>query len=187
MELRSAPPSDAALMSWIHALSWKSAYRGMLPDRYLDTLSEDYWTEAFAAWLETGTTEALLAFEGGRPAGCSVFGPAREEAFSGWGEVITLYLLPEAIGTGAGSALFSAALRRLDSMGFSRVTLWALRENARARRFYERFGFCWNGDRCFDERTGIRLTDLRYVREQVPPVPEKFPNPAGFGPAAYTQ
>ena len=164
MDFRNASPADAALMSRIHALSWKSAYRGMVPGRYLDELPEDYWTAAFAEWLAAGTAQALIAYDGETPVGCSVFGPAREEAFAGWGEVITLYLLPKAVGTGAGSALFEAALERLRAMGFCRVTLWALRENDRARRFYERHGFSWNGDTFVDVRTGVPLTDYRYLR-----------------------
>ena len=36
MEIREATPKDVKDISRIHALSWKSAYKGIVPQAYLD-------------------------------------------------------------------------------------------------------------------------------------------------------
>lgn len=43
MELRRAERKDAAAISRVHAVSWKSGYRGMIDQEYLDGLREDHW------------------------------------------------------------------------------------------------------------------------------------------------
>ncbi len=59
---------------------------------------------------------------------------------AGAGELTNLYLDPEAIGTGAGSALFDTAVADLRGRGFNPFVVWAFRANQRAVRFYERKG-----------------------------------------------
>ena len=163
LEMRAAGPADAPELSRVHAESWRAAYPGMVPQGYLDELREDHWVEAFTDWLSTGRMKALMLLEDGRAVGASVYGPAREEALAGWGEVVTLYLLPEAFGRGLGGALLQSVLEDLRREGFSSAFLWALRENLRARRFYEKQGFAPTGDVLACEVGGETLTDLRYV------------------------
>jgi hypothetical protein len=47
MEIRKATLSDIADISRIHAISWKYAYQGLIPQQFLDELEEDYWVERF--------------------------------------------------------------------------------------------------------------------------------------------
>ena len=51
MEIRKATIDDVKAISRIHALSWKSAYKGIVPQAYLDELKEDFWVQAFEAWI----------------------------------------------------------------------------------------------------------------------------------------
>ena len=55
------------------------------------------------------------------------------------------------------------AMRQLKEKGYSKIYLWVLEKNERARRFYEKNGFTWNGDRLEGEEGGRKVTDLRYV------------------------
>jgi len=41
MEIRTATLDDVPDISRIHALSWKAAYKGIVPQAYLDGLKED--------------------------------------------------------------------------------------------------------------------------------------------------
>ena len=54
-------------------------------------------------------------------------------------------------------------MRQLKEKGYSKIYLWVLEKNERARRFYEKNGFTWNGDRLEGEEGGRKVTDLRYV------------------------
>ena len=162
MTIRPAGIVDIPALSLIHARSWKEAYRGMVPQEYLDSLSDDRWEPMLRAWLAAGN-HALMLLEDGLPVGCCTYGAAREERFAGWGEIVSLYLLPGYIGRGYGQALLQAVLQDMEKIGYQKITLWVLRENRRARRFYRKNGFAQNGERCHSEAGGKQLTELRYV------------------------
>ena len=60
-------------------------------------------------------------------------------------ELYALYVRPAWWSTGTGRALMDRVLARSAAAGYSSITLWVLRDNARARRFYERAGFAPDG------------------------------------------
>ena len=74
-------------------------------------------------------------------------------------EIVAIHSLPESWGTGLGRALLIEAFKQI---GDRRVYLWAFQENARARRFYEKHGFHWDGAERVSEFDGA--VELRYVR-----------------------
>lgn len=81
----------------------------------------------------------------------------------GWGEVWTLYVLPEYWGKGYGGALLRHSVNWLTEQGFERIYLWALETNQRARRFYEKNGFIETADTLSCELGGVTVTDIRYI------------------------
>lgn len=144
MEIRKILPSDDRReLSRIYEESWKSAYRGIIPQAYLDSIPEGRWAGASERFDHT-----LVLAEGGRLIGTTSFGKAREHIFAGAGEIVSLYLLPDCVGKGYGRALLHTAVR-------------VLAENFRAIRFYERQGFVCCGIR-EDEIGGKHLHELRY-------------------------
>ena len=102
---REAAAQDAGLISHIYATSWRRAYRGLIAQHYLDRLPEDYWVPSIRSWLESGRLEGLLVYEGKQPVGCAIFGRGRDEDHGSWGEIVSIYLLPEFTRRGLGSAL----------------------------------------------------------------------------------
>jgi GNAT superfamily N-acetyltransferase len=104
------------------------------PERY------DYPDEAiradWAAALHDPGGETYLAFEGDRAVGViAVNGCVLQ----------TLYVVPDRWGRGVGGALHDLALDRLRDAGVEEARLWTLRENGRARSFYERRGWSLTG------------------------------------------
>jgi len=85
-------------------------------------------------------------------------GDSRDEP--GKGELFAIYVVPEAWGSGAGSALMASALEALRS--YSSATLWVLEDNPRARRFYEREGWSLDGGRRDEEFLGVTVAEVRY-------------------------
>jgi L-amino acid N-acyltransferase YncA len=144
--LRLARPEDARAIAEVHVGSWRHAYRGLLPAGYLDRLSVD---EREASWREALASDAagaVVAEAEGRIVGFASFGPSRDEdAAEGVGEVPAIYVDPEVLGAGVGRTLLAEATARLREAGFRRATLWVLEANARARRFYEKAGWAWDG------------------------------------------
>jgi ribosomal protein S18 acetylase RimI-like enzyme len=60
-------------------------------------------------------------------------------------ELYALYVRPAWWSTGTGRALMERVLARTGAAGYQAITLWVLRDNERARRFYERAGFTPDG------------------------------------------
>lgn len=161
MEIRSATPGDDFMaIGNIYAAAWRAAYRGVIPDSYLDGLRGELW----ASRRLDEQFPPFVALDGSRYAGVCSFGPARDEEMEGWGEVVSLYLLPEYWGGGHAGPLLESALAALARMDFRRVYLWVLEENRRARRFYQKQGFAPNGDALSIEIGGVNLTELRYKK-----------------------
>lgn len=135
--------------------TWKAAYRGMLPDSYLDQLEvTDEMVARAQDRHDEGAARSFGAWDGGQLVGLSVSGPCRDEDRPGETELYALYVLPEHWGSGAGQRLFEAALPF--------TSLWVLEANARARAFYERNGF--EADASKEIVFGEPVTELRYVR-----------------------
>jgi GNAT superfamily N-acetyltransferase len=146
--IRAARPEDARPVAEVHVASWRHAYRGVLPDEYLDRLSVDdreaMWLRAFAD--PDPKSGALVAEMNGRIVGFASFGPSRDEGVAdGTGEVPAIYVEPVALGTGVGRELFETVTQALRDAGFARATLWVLEANVSARRFYEKAGWAWDG------------------------------------------
>ncbi len=160
MEIRAISPADDRLaVSRVYEESWRYAYRGIVPQDYLDGIPRGRW----AGQPDEPGLRALVLTDGGEIAGVSSFGPARAPDLAGWGEVVSLYLLPEYMGKGYGAKLLSAALEELKGMGFREAYLWTLKENRRARPFYERQGFRLR-DETVIELGGAALGEVRYCR-----------------------
>jgi GNAT superfamily N-acetyltransferase len=88
----------------------------------------------------------VVAEDRARLVGFASFGPSRDDdAPPGTGEIPAIYVDPAVLGTGVGRQLFDAAAANLRGRGFTRATLWVLEANDRARRFYEKAGWSWDG------------------------------------------
>jgi len=52
IEIRRATPSDLAGMARVHVETWKTSYRGIVPDAHLDALTyEGDIAHGFGRWL----------------------------------------------------------------------------------------------------------------------------------------
>lgn len=79
------------------------------------------------------------------------------------GEVYSLYLEPASWGEGMGARLVKGALEVLLVEEYSEATLWVLRENRRARDFYERAGLVLEERSTrVVEKAGAALPHVRY-------------------------
>lgn len=160
MEIRKVKRADDFdAIARIYALSWKTAYKGIVPQQYLDELSEERW----ATVLSDSPHEAIVAMDGGRYAGISSTCAARDEKMAGWGEIISIYLLPEYFGKGFGKPLLEAAVSGLIKNGYDKIYLWVLEDNTRARAFYEKNGFASSEDKISIDIGGKDLIEIRYT------------------------
>lgn len=165
MDIRSATVSDAADIARIHVETWRAAYAGIVPEAHLAQLSEEAGAQRWVKLLTQGTREARVAVDHvDRVVGWASFGPSRDEDGHGVGEIYAIYIDQPHWGAGIGTALVEDAVRRLELGAFGSVTLWVLEENARARRFYDKVGFGFDGTSKVIEIGGSGLMEVRYKR-----------------------
>ncbi len=89
MEIRYITSSDdRAAISKIYEESWKYAYQGIVPQEYLDSISEGRW----GSHIEQEDRKNLVMVEDGRMIGTSSFGRARMAEKGGFGEIFPLFI-----------------------------------------------------------------------------------------------
>lgn len=135
-------PGDAAPVAALHATSWRSAYRGILPDDFLDSGLDD---ERRTAWMErlqvspVATAFGIVAEdEAGHMVGFAYVVPGDDPV---WGTLLdNLHVHPDLKGGGVGRRLMQAVARELGPTHSQPMYLWVLDANEPAKRFYERLG-----------------------------------------------
>ncbi len=165
MLLRPAAPGDEHEVAQVHIRSWQSAYRGLLPDGYLDTLDPDSRAARYT-FADSGDdrpyTTVLVDDE--RICGFTTIGPCRDPDKSTAGELYAIYVHPDCWQLGAGRMLIQEARQRLAGRGFAEAVLWVLVGNARAERFYRIDGWRPDGKRRLQDVHGIEVDEIRYGR-----------------------
>jgi len=163
--MRDARPDDAADVADIHVRSWQAAYRGLLPDDYLDGLDpQDRMARYTFGATDPDAPSTIVAVVDGVMSGFATTGTARDADTAGLGELLALYVAPEAWGTGVGRHLMAEAHVRLGQCGFAEAVLWVLVGNRRAERFYRIDGWRPDGRQRNDEIWGVSVDETRYRR-----------------------
>ncbi|WP_244815465.1 GNAT family N-acetyltransferase [Caballeronia sp. Lep1P3] len=162
LRLRCACADDLRLIALIHARSWASAYRGILPDAFLDReLQADraaHWLD-HAAELEAGARCVFIAEFGAVPVG---FVCVLQPDEAGSALIDNLHALPEHRGLGAGTAMLERAAHWARARGARQLHLSVLEGNAAAIGFYESRGWTFAA-REPDRVGGVDVFSLRYV------------------------
>ncbi len=147
--IRPARQSDAAALGMVYARAWKTGYKGLLPDFFLDILTD----ETCAPKPDHIAPDHRLVAEQEGVMGTVTFDK---------GEIRSLYVLPEYWGRGVAAGLFAAAVDGLKGQGYDTVTLWVYADSARARRFFEKMGMVLTGEKRDTEMAGTLLTEVQY-------------------------
>lgn len=139
--VRPITPDDAGLIACLHAASWRSAYRGLLNEAFLEHGVDDdrlrVWTERTGA---LSTTEfGFLAEVEGTSAGFIFMRAAHDRT---WGSMLdNLHVLEPFRSQGTGRRLIATAMQALMDVGHEEpVWLWVFEPNTAARRVYARLG-----------------------------------------------
>ena len=134
MIVRKATREDARQIAEILVEDWKIAYRGIIDDAFLDSMSveERYQREAQRYQIYTVAVrgQEVLGFVWNEMTGDDVADC----------EIVALYVRLAKRNSGIGRALFQNSVDAFRSSGKRTMIIWCLKENHEARRFYERMG-----------------------------------------------
>ena len=167
MEIRQATIDDARAIAEVHVRSWQQAYRGLLPDEYLASLSIDQREQFWLEILTNRQSEVLLAKFNGTVTGFISYAASRNNAVkTRKAEVLALYIDPAYWLKGFGKALWQVCRDKLISDCYQNVALWVVIGNTRAREFYEEQGFRQESGMVEPfELAGVSLLETRYIND----------------------
>jgi len=151
MTVRNAEFEDMKQLGHIMAVSFRTAFSDFVSKQTLDACARE---DNCAALLEGIYREGKMHFLIGGSSGMLVWQQEKTCA-----EIVAIHSLPESWGTGLGHAMLEEAMNQI---GKQPVFLWAFKENKRARRFYEKHGFHWDGSERVSEFDGA--LEVRYVK-----------------------
>ena len=169
--IRDMTLADCEAVATVRVRGWQSAYAGLMPQAHLDAMDIAGNTRLQRRYLASpnGVVNVVAERPGTGVVGWAALGPYREDGRRlGRGELYAIYVLPEQTGTGVGRALMAEVLARATAAGHPDLALWVLKENAPARRFYERAGFRADGAEEPFDVDGVAVPEVRYVRTLTP-------------------
>ncbi len=188
--IRAGSVADAAQIAAVQREGWFAAYAGIIPAEIIDRVTapddgarvrQSFRTRPWQRMLVAVGAEQERPGTAGAAAGPGVvgyasFGPETDVLNAPWphplstdgedgraAELYALYVRPAWWSTGTGRALMDRVLARSSSAGYRSITLWVLRDNQRARRFYKRAGFAPDGATNVLSRLG-GVIEVRYRR-----------------------
>ncbi|WP_258000297.1 GNAT family N-acetyltransferase [Bacillus sp. Marseille-P3661] len=140
LKIRKASKEDVKAVARVYVDGWKTTYRGLVPEDYLNGLS---YEESEQKWLYFLNTENdpfiyIAISDGGNVVGFAAGKSIDDELYDG--ELYALYLLKECRGLGVGRQLFSAVAKHFKENCINSVLVWVMEQNKSGLGFYERMG-----------------------------------------------
>lgn len=146
LTIRTATAADARDFAYVLCESWKEAYKQIItPEEMVRNTNVEKRAALLEQWIPSGRGQYFLAYDGETPCGCCSTGPSRDADTKGFGEAVAIYTLAAYWGKQVGKSLMDRAVEDLRAQGFQNILLWAFEANVRARRFYEKYGFVFDG------------------------------------------
>jgi len=153
--IRRARPGDAPAIARVRVDSWRTTYRGMIPDAYLDGMQVEASTALWDRVLTAGpnTTCVFVAVNDSDVVGFSCGNRLVEPKHGFDAELAAVYLRREFQRAGLGRQLVGAVAEAQRANQATGLITWVIAGNKAARTFYEGLGgelvveqpFQWDG------------------------------------------
>ncbi|GCE06234.1 GNAT family N-acetyltransferase [Dictyobacter aurantiacus] len=140
--IRPATLQDVEGLTHVQVDTWRTTYRGLIPDDYLAGLTYEprqlWWTQVIG---RAGARNFVFVAvdEAGQVVGFISGGPERSNHAVYKSELYAIYILANQHGQGIGRELVRVLARSLIQAGFSSMLVWVLDGNP-AQHFYQRLG-----------------------------------------------
>jgi GNAT superfamily N-acetyltransferase len=171
VSVRPARPEDATEIARVQVVTWRTAYRGVLPVAVLDDWDADAATSSWRTAVQSPPTPAhgvMVALEGGTVVGFAAFGTAeltrgeQPDPAGPSSELSTLLVEPRWGRRGHGSRLLAAVTDVVRAGGAARLQTWILETDQASARFYESTGWAPDGWARTLETGGEPLREIRW-------------------------
>ena len=139
MKVRVAGSEDAKGIAKVHVDSWKSTYKKLIPNEYLEQLS---YEQREKLWLANMLENEVFVAENDQKeiVGFSTGGKERSGKYTGYeGELYAIYILKECQGIGLGRQLIQPIIQQFMQEDLTGMIVQVLEGN-KATKFYEVLG-----------------------------------------------
>lgn len=161
--IRAATLSDAEGIARTQTASWRTSYRGILPDAVLDQLNVEQRTASWRRVLEDRAIFTLVAYDVTHRDIVGFCDAGRSRGHTSYAaEIYRIYIEHHAKRHGLGSEMFAQVTDWLRSQELRSLIIWVLDNNDHARRFYEAMGGRTGPTRS-STVSGFSVTELAYV------------------------
>ncbi len=165
--IREARSADAEGIALAHTASWRTSYRGLLPDAVLDLIDVDQRTTSWRRVLQDPAVLTLVAYDTTHHDIVGFCDAGRSRGDSAYaGEVYRIYLEHHAKRHGLGREMFDRVTHWLRTQQLASLIIWVLDGNHPARRFYEAMGGR-TGSRMASMVSGFPVVELAYVWDRL--------------------
>ncbi len=154
INIRLARPADVPNMAEIHARSWKTAYKDILPMAYIEAKNATRPAQFRRIITEDNDSQYIIECNGKAVGIMCVDMPQKDTAIindssidDSFYELHAIYLLPEYYRRGIGTIALKFAIDKARKAGKCNMILWVFEENRNAVSFYESCGFHADGAR----------------------------------------
>ncbi|MBL7778082.1 MAG: GNAT family N-acetyltransferase [Chitinophagales bacterium] len=159
INIRTATPRDAEQIAFVHIDSWRTTYRSIVSDNFLDNLNGQTKSNFWESVLTTKSDNVFVAESDGEIIGFAAGGQSRDKNnFDS--ELYAIYVLQQHQHKNIGRLLLTATAKYLQTSGHSSLYVWVLADN-NSRTFYERLG-----GELFDSKEieigGQQMTEIAY-------------------------
>ena len=132
--VRNAEKEDVRQIAEILVEDWQKAYRGIMEDAFLDSMSADQRYDIEVKRYQ----HYIVAADGSEVLGYAWLEAAEDEPADC--EIIALYVRYSKRNNGIGKLLLRDAVSRFRESGKKKMIVWCLKENCESRKFYEKTG-----------------------------------------------
>ncbi|MBN2878202.1 MAG: GNAT family N-acetyltransferase [Clostridia bacterium] len=167
IEIIEATREMAHELAQVHISSWQAAYKGLIPQSFLDSLSIEKRASRyrFGSELDEGCFFFAVKHES-RIIGLIFLKGCEDCPIKALGEISAIYLAPDSWSMGYGGQMIAFSQDYLAKLGYKKAVIWVLEDNIRARRFYEKHGFKYDGGRKIIT-LGAEVPEVRYSKDIV--------------------
>ena len=158
IKLRKAIQTDAQEIAQIHVNSWKAAFNGLMPEKYINSYTHSSRMEEWQEIIRTNAETVILAERDEKVVGFMSYSinPKLLETV----ELGKLYLCPSVYGQKLGSKFISHLEVDSKAQGIKAINLYVLNNNEAAIHFYYKHGFEFSEGYVSEEFEGTTIIDV---------------------------
>ncbi|ASK64027.1 GNAT family N-acetyltransferase [Virgibacillus phasianinus] len=165
MNVRKANPNDAKSIAKVQVDSWKTTYKNIVPDEFLDRMS---YVSREQKWKDKIPKQAVFVVETdeGEVVGFANGGKERTGNYPAYqGELYAIYILADYQRNGIGKLFIKQIIEELKRKDIYSMTVAVLKDNS-SRKFYQSLG-AKKIDTTELEISGEKLKEIIYGWEDI--------------------